>query len=71
MLIELLETGDRDEPQPSDWYVVGRIAEDYGLRDVAQQTYRRIKRPDKVGPIDTWKLVERRLAPLEKLSTRP
>jgi tetratricopeptide (TPR) repeat protein/transglutaminase-like putative cysteine protease len=71
LLIELLEIVDRDEPRSSDWYVVGRIAEGYGLRDVAQQTYRRIKRPEKVGPIDVWKLVERRLAPLESAAQKP
>jgi tetratricopeptide (TPR) repeat protein len=65
-LIELLDAVDGDGPSPSDWYVVGRIAEDYGLRDVALQTYRLIKRPAKVGPLDIWHIVDRRLAPLEK-----
>lgn len=42
---------DRDVPDPSDWYVVGRIAEQLGLREDAIAAYRRVGREDETKPI--------------------
>jgi tetratricopeptide (TPR) repeat protein/transglutaminase-like putative cysteine protease len=56
-----------DEPSGADWYVVGRIAEQCGLLDVARQAYRRVKPKESLE--DTGVLAERALARLPKAET--
>jgi hypothetical protein len=46
----LAQTG---QPRPSDWYVIGRIAEHLGLRDDAIRAYRKVTRsPDVTLDLD-------------------
>jgi tetratricopeptide (TPR) repeat protein len=63
-LIELLEAAGRDQPVGADWYVVGRIAELYGVNDAATEAYGKVPHPAKPHPLDTWILAERRLRAL-------
>lgn len=52
------------EPRAEDWYVIGRVAEQYALRDVALSAYRKVPRPRVARADDTYTLVERRLTAL-------
>jgi len=52
-------------PENDDWYVLGRIAEDCGLADVAADLYRKVARPERPFANDTWVLAERRLKGLQ------
>jgi transglutaminase-like putative cysteine protease len=57
--------GSRD----GDWYVLGRIAEHYGLADVAAGLYRKIRRPVRPGgcpaAANLYTIAQRRLKALE------
>jgi predicted Zn-dependent protease len=44
-LLKRMDQLGEDEPDDSDWYVFGRIAESYGLKDEAAAMYRRLQRP--------------------------
>ena len=53
------------QPAPDDWYVIGRIAESYGLRDEAIAAYRRIAKSETDSPAPTgYDFASRRLAKL-------
>src|SRR5262249_15955721 len=53
---------ESDLPQDADWYVVGRIAESYGLRDDAIAAYRRLSKPnDAAGSVMAYQFVRKRL----------
>ncbi|MFT3700095.1 MAG: tetratricopeptide repeat protein [Kofleriaceae bacterium] len=53
-------------PASGDWYVLGRIAEQLGLRDDALALYRRVTKPAKKGFIpESYDLAQRRLAALK------
>ncbi len=52
-------------PGEADWYVLGRIAEEYGLDDDARAYYRRVGDDEEDGPT-TAALATRRLASLGK-----
>jgi tetratricopeptide (TPR) repeat protein len=53
------------EPSPADWYVIGRIAETYGLRDDAIAAYRHITKPTKRQLAPTgYDFAQRRLTKL-------
>ena len=55
---------EEDALRPADWYVVGRIAENYGIRDVAAEAYRRIEKPGRETS-SAWELAQKRLAGLQ------
>ncbi|HEX2835606.1 MAG TPA: DUF3857 domain-containing protein [Thermoanaerobaculia bacterium] len=59
-LLKSLEQLDTDELTPSDWYVVGRIAENYGILDAAAEVYRNIPKPPRPEGT-TWALAQLRL----------
>jgi hypothetical protein len=52
-----------DEPDDEEWYVFGRIAEQYGLLEEAEAMYRRLAKPKNEAVIaDTsYGLAQRRL----------
>lgn len=64
LLLKSLELEDREEPLPHDWYVLGRIAEGYGLLESARKMYEKAL-SDKPGPLDTDSLARARLAKLK------
>jgi len=52
-----------DEADDNDWYVFGRIAESYGLKDEAASMYRRLERPrnERLIPSSSYPLAQKRL----------
>jgi tetratricopeptide (TPR) repeat protein/transglutaminase-like putative cysteine protease len=66
--IVLQSIGARADEAPSaeDWYVFGRLAEQYGLPDVARKYYRKVAAPTSPDgePMSTHALAARRLAAL-------
>jgi len=59
-LLKSLDKLESDELTPSDWYVVGRIAENYGILDAAAEAYKNIPKP-KQPEGSTWVLAQQRL----------
>lgn len=64
-MVQALAAGDDPEPGPLDWYVFGRIAEQYGLPEVARGLYARVERPTPDDASTTWRLARTRLAVLD------
>ena len=60
-LVQSIEKRMTDTPSPSDWYVIGRIAENYGVPEAAVAAYKRVEKTD-VDGLSTWELSQRRLA---------
>src|SRR5204863_2769104 len=44
-LLKSMDDAGREDPAPHDWYVLGRIAEDYGATDAAIAAYKRVEKP--------------------------
>ncbi len=63
LLLRAMDDWNLDEPNDEVWYVLGRIAEQYGERDIAIADYRRLKKPDDILsiPTSTWRLAQMRL----------
>ncbi|MBV9495490.1 MAG: DUF3857 domain-containing protein [Acidobacteria bacterium] len=62
-LLKGIDTRMRDQPASSDWYVLGRIAENYGVRDAALAAYKHVTKEEDPGAT-VWELTEKRLAAL-------
>jgi len=62
-LLESLRVNGLDSPEPHDWYVLGRIAENYGELETAREDYGRVTPPEDqpVGG-STYQLAAKRLA---------
>ena len=58
-----------DTPTSIDWYVVGRIAENYGVPDAAAAAYKRVEKDPSssmaIDSVSTWALAQRRLAAMK------
>jgi tetratricopeptide (TPR) repeat protein len=65
IILQALEAGD-GAPEPHDWYVFGRLAEQYGLPDAARRYYARVMAPgpEAADSISTWRLAQQRLTVL-------
>ncbi|BDG04131.1 DUF3857 domain-containing protein [Anaeromyxobacter oryzae] len=63
VLLESLDADGGAAPGPSDWFVFGRIAEGFGLLDVARDAYARVA-PEPEDPTSAEVLAKRRLAAL-------
>jgi len=63
VLLQSMQVGGRDEPDHDDWYVLGRIAEQFGENDAATEAYRKVEKPadDMRVPESTYTLAQRRL----------
>jgi tetratricopeptide (TPR) repeat protein len=59
-LLKSLDQLESDELTPSDWYVVGRIAENYGILDAATEAYKSIPKPKRAEG-SSWALAQQRL----------
>src|SRR5262249_10801594 len=60
-LLQAIEAGPGG-PSPEDWYVLGRIAEQYGVREAALADYARVTEPsESASPISTYRLAQRRI----------
>jgi tetratricopeptide (TPR) repeat protein len=64
-LLKSLDALDRDEPQGPDWYIVGRIAENYGINDAAVEAYQHVSKPERVHG-SSYELAQKRLAALKR-----
>jgi tetratricopeptide (TPR) repeat protein len=64
VLLQAMEVSGEDDPSPHDWYVFGRIAEQYGATRAAEKAYARVTEPKKDLPpaTSTFALAKRRLA---------
>jgi len=64
-LLKAMDKRGSDDPGSDDWFVLGRIAENYGVRDVALAAYNRVKKGETTGGT-TWELTQRRIAAMPK-----
>jgi tetratricopeptide (TPR) repeat protein len=64
-LLEVFDAEAVDSPRSIDWYVIGRIAEEYGERTTALSAYRKVEKNPDEGPLSTYRLAERRLRLME------
>jgi tetratricopeptide (TPR) repeat protein/transglutaminase-like putative cysteine protease len=66
VLIQAMDVLNLDEPDDDYWYAFGRIAEQYGERDVAIADYVRVKKPKKAVeiPDSSYQLAQIRLQAL-------
>lgn len=62
-LMKAIDRRHTEEPSGDDWFVLGRIAETYGVRDAAIAAYKRVQKGDDSG-MDTWELARRRMTVL-------
>jgi len=60
-LLEAMDTAGHEEPSSVDWYVLGRIAENYGATDAALAAYKRVTVPKRQLEASTYALTQRRL----------
>lgn len=67
----LYQSLEDDEPQSHHWYVIGRLAEQYGVTNAAITAYRKVERPAPPEPVEgsTYMLAQRRLAQLHAAPT--
>lgn len=67
VLLQALKLRGDDEPEPHDWFVLGRIAEHYSAREAAVAAYRKSKPEEDADlPNSSYQLALRRLRALEK-----
>lgn len=66
LLLETLDASGLEEPNGHCWYLVGRLAEQYGLREVALAAYDRVNAPEEawLARMDSYALAQQRLASL-------
>jgi tetratricopeptide (TPR) repeat protein len=60
-LLRSMDEAGREEPASHDWYVLGRIAENYGARDAAIAAYKRVQQTKDTGSDSTYVLAKRRM----------
>jgi tetratricopeptide (TPR) repeat protein len=65
-LLRTLDKSRREQPDSSDWYVLGRMAENYGVRDAALAAYKRVIKKDPADGASVWELAQRRLIAMGK-----
>lgn len=63
-LLEAMDQAGREEPSSVDWYVLGRIAENYGANDAALAAYKRVTKPKRDLSGSTYTLAQRRVQAL-------
>ena len=63
VLLRAMDDWNLDEPNDEVWYVLGRIAEQYGEREIAIADYRKLEKPKEMLMLSTstWKLAQIRL----------
>jgi tetratricopeptide (TPR) repeat protein/transglutaminase-like putative cysteine protease len=67
VLVQAMDLRDLDEPDPDFWYAFGRIAEQYGEREIALADYAKVTKPKlEIGiPDSTYRLAQNRLKVLQ------
>ncbi|MGA9586845.1 MAG: transglutaminase domain-containing protein, partial [Terracidiphilus sp.] len=63
LLLRAMDELNLDEPDDDYWYAFGRIAEQYGERDVAISDYRKLEKPkeDMMIPTSSYQLAQNRI----------
>lgn len=66
VLLQAMDIAGMDEPTPPFWYVLGRIAEQYGLRETSAAAYARVPKPKLAVeiPDSTYRLAQMRVQAL-------
>ena len=65
LLLQGLDAANLEEPQPADWFVLGRLAEQYGETSAAIEAYRKVEEPDEWERANSvWTLARKRMAML-------
>ncbi|HYM62870.1 MAG TPA: DUF3857 domain-containing protein [Thermoanaerobaculia bacterium] len=65
-LLQSMDDAGREEPASHDWYVLGRIAENYGSKDAALAAYKHVDKPKTSINDSTYLLAQRRVEVLAK-----
>jgi len=60
-LLKAMDKRGQDDPGSDDWFVLGRLAENYGVRDAALAAYKRVEKGEMTGT-STWELTQKRIA---------
>ena len=73
LLVRAMDNSNLDEPDDDYWYAFGRIAEQYGEREVAVADYRKLSKPKQILAIPTssYTLAQIRLKALGADATSP
>jgi tetratricopeptide (TPR) repeat protein/transglutaminase-like putative cysteine protease len=69
LILQALDARESSEPTSADWYVFGRLAEQYGMADAARGYYKKVT-PDDNGT-STFQLAKRRLQALGNAPAAP
>ena len=64
VMVQAINAADEAVPDEADWYVFGRMAEQYGLPEVARGLYARVEKPTDGEAFSTFHLARARLATL-------
>ena len=64
-LLRVIATRDDLRIIDDDWFVLGRIAEEYALPEVAVDCYERVEKPSPLLADDIWHLAQARLKALQ------
>jgi len=70
LVIKLLDVGQLDEPNEAVWYVVGRIAEQYGRNDAALSAYQRLEKDEDPFPTSTYLLAQRAIQRINRATAK-
>jgi tetratricopeptide (TPR) repeat protein len=73
LLLRSMDDLNLDEPNDDYWYALGRIAEQYGEREIAITDYRKLEKPKEVLEISesSWRLAQMRLKAMNAESAAP
>ena len=68
LILKEMQMNGSEEPRPDDWYVFGRIAEQYGVREAAVSAYAKVTPPGPDTDVmqSTYTLAQKRLGALKK-----
>jgi hypothetical protein len=68
VLLQSMAARNIDEPTDDFWYAFGRIAEQYGERDIALADYAKVKPPEDASLIyqSSYELAQRRMKALAR-----
>jgi hypothetical protein len=72
MVLRAMDELNLNDPDDNYWYVLGRIAEQFGEREIAINDYRKIEKPKSSFGIATssWQLAQNRLQALKASGTK-
>jgi len=63
-LERLLAFREGQRPEPIDWFIIGRMAQELGLIQMARESYAKVQKPERADPTSTYALAQNRLKSL-------